>query len=117
MMFMVQDLLDFAQLRAGKFRKMISTFNIRDAVESVMCIQRSKALDSGISFYATFENFGEHEEFCDSDLHSPLVQTDEARVKQVLLGLQSNALKFTKEGKVEIRVSIIKEGDDDFLKL
>ena len=40
MKFLVQDLLDFAQIKSGKFRKNISKFNIRDAVEQVMCIQR-----------------------------------------------------------------------------
>lgn len=38
---MVQDLLDYAQIRSGKFRKTIKLFNIRETVEKVMCIQRS----------------------------------------------------------------------------
>ena len=40
MSFIVQDLLDFAQIKAGKFRKNIDSFNIIDSVEKVMCIQR-----------------------------------------------------------------------------
>jgi len=38
---------------------------------------------------------------------------------QVLIGLQSNALKFTKEGKVEIKAEIIhdEENIDDYLKI
>ena len=40
MIFLVQDLLDYAQIKAGKFRKNLELFNIRDAVEQVMCIQR-----------------------------------------------------------------------------
>ena len=38
MNFLVQDLLDFAQIKAGKFRKNIKEFNIRDAIEEVMSI-------------------------------------------------------------------------------
>ena len=38
MMFMVQDLLDYAQIKAGKFRKQILRFNIRNSIERVMCI-------------------------------------------------------------------------------
>ena len=38
MVFLVQDLLDYSQIRAGKFRKNIKEFNIRDAIEEVMCI-------------------------------------------------------------------------------
>jgi signal transduction histidine kinase len=36
---MIQDLLDYSQIRAGKFRKNISSFNIRDTVNQVMKIQ------------------------------------------------------------------------------
>lgn len=43
MSFMVQDLLDYAQIKANKFRKVLNTFNIRESVERVMCIQRQKA--------------------------------------------------------------------------
>ena len=38
MQYLIQDLLDFAQLRAGKFRKNRVTFNIVEAVEKVMSI-------------------------------------------------------------------------------
>ena len=57
MTYMVQDLLDYAQIKAGKFRKIINHFDIRQAVESVMCVQRKKAGEQGLDFYATFENF------------------------------------------------------------
>jgi len=43
MSFLVQDFLDYAQIKEGKFRKQIKAFNIREAVENVMCIQRKKA--------------------------------------------------------------------------
>jgi signal transduction histidine kinase len=40
-------------------------------------------------------------------MYSPLIRTDENRIKQVLLGLVSNAIKFTRVGGVTVRVSII----------
>ena len=39
-------------------------------------------------------------------MYSPQVACDEQRIMQVLLGLQSNALKFTEKGYVKIEVSI-----------
>ena len=58
MEFLVQDLLDYAQLKAGKFRKNINTFNIEEAVEQVCCIQRHKAQKQGIELITEFANMG-----------------------------------------------------------
>ena len=87
-------------------------FNVISAIEEVMLIQQRKAEDNNIRLFATFENIlrddEEHElehEFLGND-HSYMVNTDQQRVMQVLLGLQSNALKFTQNGFVNIRVRI-----------
>jgi signal transduction histidine kinase len=52
------------------------------------------------------ENNGESNE----NISSPIIKCDENRVMQVLLGLQSNALKFTEKGHVHIKVQIIHGG-------
>ena len=87
-------------------------FNVISAVEDVMLIQQRKAEDNNIKLYATFENIRKDEEnreldheFLGSE-HSCMVNSDQQRVMQVLLGLQSNALKFTQGGEVNIRVRI-----------
>ena len=95
MSFLVQDLLDYAQIRAGKFRKNLKTFDIREAIEKVMCIQRRKAQAQNIDLEVEYH-----------DIKDPMVRTDEERVLQVLLGLQSNALKFTQKGGVKIHVFV-----------
>ena len=56
MTFIVQDLLDYAQIKAGKFRKNITSFNIRESIEKVMCIQRMKAEEKNIDFNVQFIN-------------------------------------------------------------
>ena len=73
----------------------------------VMSIQRSKADEQGLNFFATYSNIAEVESEALLGLRSPFIKTDEERIKQVLLGLQSNAIKFTENGEVETRVSII----------
>jgi signal transduction histidine kinase len=47
---MIQDLLDLAQIKSGKFRKNLSSFDIRESVDKVMSIQRQQALLKGIDF-------------------------------------------------------------------
>ena len=49
--------------------------------------------------------------------HSPIIYCDEQRIMQVLLSIQSNALKFTKKGSVKIRVEIEDREEDQFLKV
>jgi len=107
MTFIVQDLLDYAQIKAGKFRKNITKFDLRECIEKVMCIQRQKAEEKSIDFNVRYINFGEDQSEGEiGDLFSYVLKTDEQRVMQVLLGLQSNALKFTSQGHVTIVAEI-----------
>ena len=59
MSFLVQDFLDYAQIKSGKFKKNIKPFNIRDAVNKVMSIQKEKAQASKIKFLSNFVNISE----------------------------------------------------------
>jgi signal transduction histidine kinase len=104
-------MLDYAQIRSGKFRKNFSRFNIRKAVQKVLDIQKKQAFERKINLFAEFKNISENEEFQQQnasiqDIHSPMMICDEHRIMQVLLCLQSNALKFTEKGYVKIEVSI-----------
>ena len=80
-----------------------------------MCIQRSNALDKKIQFIATYNNISQY--FDDDQQHKPLITTDKQRVQQVLLGLQSNAMKFTEKGKIEISVTILEVEGANYLEI
>ncbi len=58
------------------------------------------AKDQGIEFISNFINIAEDQNLVTFELENPVIISDENRIKQVLLGLQSNALKFTQQGKV-----------------
>ena len=102
---MLQELLDYSQLKNGKFRKNISKFNVKEAVEMVIALQRRQAMYKNISLTAEFINISD-QEVQDSLQYSPIIETDKSRFMQVLLCLQSNAVKFTQDGFIKIVVEI-----------
>lgn len=50
--YIIQDMLDFAQIKADRFRKNIQIFNLEDVVNKVMMIQSRKAKDNNIDLKA-----------------------------------------------------------------
>jgi len=72
-----------------------------------MSIQRLNVQNKGIVFDVDFKNIAENEVIVPNGMYSPIINSDEQRIMQVLLGLQSNALKFTRSGSIMIYVSII----------
>ena len=59
MLSIVQDLLDFAQIKAGKFRKALEWFDVRQAIEGVNCIQQLQAKAKGITLKTRFINLSD----------------------------------------------------------
>ena len=55
MSFLVDDLLDFAQLNAGKFRKVVKEFDLREAIQEMIDIQKDKASMGGIRLKAVYK--------------------------------------------------------------
>ena len=95
-----------------KFRKNIAQFNIRDAVAKVIQLQKKKASDQGIIIIPDFVNISRFQQSVELDsIFSPVMISDEARIVQVLLGLQSNALKYTEKGEIRISVEVIQQKD------
>ena len=62
MSLIVQDLLDYAQINANKFRKNISLFSIKEIVEQVIEMQKDKANDQRIELLMEFVNLHEEDE-------------------------------------------------------
>ena len=56
MSFLVDDLLDFAQMNTGKFRKVIKEFDLREAIEEVVQIQIDKAKMGNIKLDSVFKS-------------------------------------------------------------
>jgi len=87
---LINEILDLSKIEAGKLTLDVEPFDPRELVETVVAQHRSLAAQKGI-------RFGWH------DAGTPAeVALDRQRVRQILVNLVGNALKFTEAGEVEI---------------
>lgn len=90
----INDILDLSKIEAGKLDFDINTFNLREQVEGVtdMFIQtvNSKGIDLIVDIAADIPSF---------------IRGDSLRLQQVMINLISNALKFTENGEICVRVN------------
>lgn len=90
----INDILDFSKIESGKMELIEDTFNIASTINDVinMAITRKGDKKLEIIFHA------------DPDIPVGLVG-DEIRIRQVFVNLVTNAIKYTREGCVSIKVS------------
>jgi PAS domain S-box-containing protein len=91
----INDILDFSKIEAGKLELERIEFSLRDLVEEVATMLELSAEEKGLELC------------CETDpaLESPAVG-DPARVRQVLVNLVNNAIKFTSQGEVTVRAQL-----------
>jgi signal transduction histidine kinase len=89
---LINDVLDLSKIEAGRMELNPSEFDLSDAVEHTLLLVRERANRRAITLTCTI----------DEQLDN--IRADERKVKQVLLNLLSNALKFTPEGgRIDVR--------------
>ncbi|MCM1102188.1 MAG: ATP-binding protein [Clostridium sp.] len=89
----INNILDFSKLEAGKFTLEPRRFHFRDMLNHVKASHSGKITEKGLEFFMTV-----------SPQIPEYVVGDELRIKQVLNNLLSNALKFTAAGKVTVEI-------------
>jgi len=88
----IDDILDFSKLEAGKVELEDAPFDPRQLVEEVGVLLSATAAGKRLELVA----------FCDPDMPAGL-RGDSGRLRQVLINLASNAVKFTARGEVVLR--------------
>jgi signal transduction histidine kinase/DNA-binding response OmpR family regulator/HPt (histidine-containing phosphotransfer) domain-containing protein len=89
----VNDILDISKLEAGKLEVEKIDFDLLNTVESAIGLMAGKAREKGVDLAV----------FVDPSIHG-VYAGDPTRVRQVLLNLLGNAVKFTEKGGVSIQV-------------
>jgi len=97
----INNILDFSKIEAGKLSLDIMDFNLRLTVEGVGEILAPQASEKRLELSC----------FVHHDVPS-LLRGDSGRIRQILLNLGANAIKFTEKGEVIIRAELIKETAD-----
>lgn len=91
---LINNVLDLAKIEAGRIELALSDYLVQDTVESVRSTLRPMAAEKGLELRTSVPE------------EIPLARGDAGRISQCLLNLAGNALKFTKQGYVEIEVQL-----------
>ncbi|MCC3447661.1 MAG: PAS domain S-box protein [Microcoleus sp. PH2017_39_LGB_O_B] len=91
---LINDVLSMSKIEAGQITINESRFNLYNILDSLREMLQLKANSKGL--HLIFENIGDLPQY---------IQTDESKLRQVLINLLGNAIKFTQHGIVTLRVS------------
>lgn len=87
----IDDMLYFANIEAGRLSFQVAEFNLTNLILTTVAEHRSLAEDKLLDLQVEI------------NLNSPLIVNDSARLKQVLVKLLLNAIKFTETGSVKVK--------------
>jgi signal transduction histidine kinase/DNA-binding response OmpR family regulator len=91
----INDILDFSKIEAGKMKLDLLDFDLRQLVDDFIDMTYLRAEQKSLEFIC----------FVEPDVPSKLIG-DPGRLRQILLNLTGNAIKFTEHGEIVIRVSL-----------
>ena len=106
LLVLIDDILDFSKIEAGKLEIENIDFNIKKVMDAVIEILAPKAFEKGLElFYLIEKNVPD------------CLSGDYVRIRQILINLIGNAIKFTEQGKIFVKIQLKKELKNDFILL
>ncbi len=106
LLILVNDILDYSRIEAGKMELARKIFNLEELISEVITLYKISADSAGLSLEATIEK--------EIPGH---FSGDPFRLKQIISNLVGNAIKFTQEGSVTLKVKAIKLQEGKKVKL
>ncbi len=101
----INDILDFSKIEAGKLDLNCIEFNLVSLIREFSISMAMQAENKGLQFILDI-----------NDVHISWVKGDPGRIRQILTNLVSNAIKFTDEGEIIVKVEV-NEGSENSLGL
>ncbi|CAD8120967.1 unnamed protein product [Paramecium sonneborni] len=98
---MINDLLDYSQINKGQLRLIPKNFNLNNTFKFINQLLNRQSIEKGVklNWYNTIDD------------QNSILLTDETRLKQVLINLVANAIKFTMQGEIQIMAIYHPESD------
>jgi len=93
LLFTINDILDFSKIEAGKMTAEMAKFDLYEVAKSTIALLTFQAQGKGLNLTFSIEH----------DTCTQLVG-DQTRLRQILINLLGNAIKFTAQGKVELEI-------------
>lgn len=90
----INNILDFSKIEAGKLQLIVGDFDLRRTLEETVEIVAEQANRKGLELILNIPS-----------QHSFIVKGDSERLRQVLVNLLGNAIKFTEHGEVQLKVT------------
>ncbi|MEP6748648.1 MAG: two-component regulator propeller domain-containing protein [Bacteroidota bacterium] len=101
LLMVINDILDFSKIESGKMELEEKGFNLRTCVEEVLDVFATKAAQAGLDLIYQIEyNVPEQ------------IIGDATRLRQILINLVSNAVKFTQQGEVFVKIHQVSAKED-----
>ncbi|MDQ8184792.1 PAS domain S-box protein [Pelagicoccus sp. SDUM812002] len=99
---LINDILDFSKIEAGRVDLEILDFDLRDTLADLNALLALKAREKSLGFV------------CEAEDQVPdHLSGDPARLRQILLNLAGNAIKFTARGRVKVLVSLLSSDEKE----
>ena len=91
---LINEILDLSKVEAGQMKVERVTCDLAALLSEIISIMRPRAAEKGLAFGITFQGSIPH-----------VIQTDSLRLRQILVNLLGNAVKFTQSGRIDLRIA------------
>ncbi len=98
----INDILDFSKIEAGKLELDSRPFDLRTCVEETLDLMAAKAFEKNLDLVYQMD-----------DEIASLVEGDALRLRQVLVNLLSNGIKFTKTGEILVQIKLLSAKEEE----
>ncbi|MCR4647773.1 MAG: response regulator [Lachnospiraceae bacterium] len=96
----INDILDLSKIESGKMELVLTEYDTAQVINDIVNMTRKKAEDKGLTY--------------DIEVQESIPSTffgDEIRIRQIMLNIINNAIKYTKEGGIKIKISFVDKKD------